>query len=402
MVTEKEIVTFEEPDNEEIQAIVDAISDPDEFYAKLAFRVIYQTNNFFLPQIKDLIQGRHVLNIRPEYQRRLRWRSSQKSKLIESLLLNIPIPPVFFYESEAARYEVMDGQQRLNAIKEFLNNEFRLTSLEVLWPLNGYSYSSCPPKVKRGLDRAAISAIVLLLESEGSAVAEKGSKSADIRRFIFERLNRGGTRLNAQELRNAIYPGNFNDIIISVARNRLFTDTWGIPAYTESDPNDYYENPTRQRNRLYSSMGDCQIVLRYFALKDENNISGSMNSILDRCMERHSEISLTEAEALSKEYIERLELAQTLFSDEAFDLPPDSRGVVRSSVALYDAIMVALDRLYNKRAELEAARRKLRSIRTRMTADPAMAPLLTGQANTAAATKERINRVTEAFSSAIA
>ncbi len=95
-------------------------ADIEDFYATKTFRVIHQNNNFFIPQIKDLIEGKEILNIRPEYQRRLRWTNTQKSQLIESLLLNIPVPPIFLYESDLARYEVMDGQQRLNAIKEFL------------------------------------------------------------------------------------------------------------------------------------------------------------------------------------------------------------------------------------------------------------------------------------------
>src|SRR5215475_429790 len=83
----------------------DAAANPDEFYAKRAFRVVYQTNSFLLPQIRDLINSRNIINIRPEYQRRLRWTIPQKSRLIESLLLNIPVPSVFFFENEAARYE---------------------------------------------------------------------------------------------------------------------------------------------------------------------------------------------------------------------------------------------------------------------------------------------------------
>jgi hypothetical protein len=123
--------------------------DPDEFFANNAFRVVYQTNNFFLPQIRDIIDKREVLNLRPEYQRRLRWSSVQKSRLIESLLLNIPVPPIFLYENDAARYEVMDGQQRLNAIHEFIAGDFALTGLTVLSPLNRLRYSRCPPRIKR-------------------------------------------------------------------------------------------------------------------------------------------------------------------------------------------------------------------------------------------------------------
>src|SRR5208283_1375464 len=100
-------VVLGEPEEDQETEQPDEKLDPDEFFAKNAFRIVYQTNNFFLPQVRDLIDKGEVLNLRPEYQRRLRWTSVQKSKLIESFLLNIPVPPVFLYESEAARYEVM-------------------------------------------------------------------------------------------------------------------------------------------------------------------------------------------------------------------------------------------------------------------------------------------------------
>ena len=83
-------------DDEQVDAIAhEAPHDPDEFLAQHSFRVVYQTNNFFLPQIRDMIEKQEAINLRPEYQRRLRWTNTQKSKLVESLLLNIPVPPVF-------------------------------------------------------------------------------------------------------------------------------------------------------------------------------------------------------------------------------------------------------------------------------------------------------------------
>ena len=216
--------------------------------------MIYQTNNFFLPQIRDLIDRGEVLNLRPEYQRRLRWTGPQKSRLIESLLLNIPVPPIFLYESNEARYEVMDGQQRLNAVREFIAGDFALSGLPILEPLNGLRYSRFPPRVKRALDRASLSAIVLLLESETSESSSKALTLTDIRRFVFDRLNTGGTKLNSQEIRNALNPGDFNKTLIEITRLPLFTKVFDIPPYIETDPNDYYENPDRQKNNLYASM----------------------------------------------------------------------------------------------------------------------------------------------------
>jgi hypothetical protein len=116
--------------------------DPDEFFAKNAFRIVYQTNNFFLPQIWDLIDKGEVLNLRPEYQRRLRWSTPQKSRLIESLLLYIPIPPVFLYESDAARYEVM--QQRLNSVTFAVRPELNARSIALVSPRSCYCSKANP------------------------------------------------------------------------------------------------------------------------------------------------------------------------------------------------------------------------------------------------------------------
>jgi hypothetical protein len=364
---------------------------PEEFFAKHAFRVIYQTNNFFLPQVKDLVIKGDILNIRPEYQRRLRWTTVQKSRLIESLLLNIPVPPVFLYETSEARYEVMDGQQRLNAIKEYLEGDFVLTGVQALFPLNGIRYSKAPPRIKRALDRASLSAIVLLLESDGERSPGNKFTISDIRRFIFDRLNTGGTKLNAQEIRNAIYPGEFNKAIIDLTRNTLFTEIFGIPPYVESDPNDYYENPARQKNTLYATMGDCQLVLRYFALRDSQNIRGAMKSMLDRAMEKRTDISRSDGEQMETEYLERLSLAQDIFGPKLFRLPPDEKGHERVSAALYDATMVALHQLWEHRAMLKERRQEIRARLKEEFAKEVSTPILTGYGNTAKAVRDRID-----------
>jgi hypothetical protein len=383
-----EVVMGEPDDEPEAEGGERGKADPDEFFAKNAFRVVYQTNNFFLPQIRDLIDRGEVLNLRPEYQRRLRWTSIQKSKLVESLLLNIPVPPIFLYENDAARYEVMDGQQRLNAVREFIAGDFALVGLTVLSPLNGLRYSRCPPRIKRALDRASLSAIVLLLESEPEKIVGRLSLT-DIRRFIFDRLNTGGTKLNPQEIRNALNPGLFNKVIIDLTREPLFTKIFHIPPYTETDPNDYYENQARQKNSLYSTMGDCQLVLRYFALKDPTNIRGSMKAMLDRAM--NVDITQQQAEAWKAEYIERLSFLFELFQGHPFELPPDEKGHIRVSAAVYDSSMVSMNDLW---IEHEAIAADVDGVRARMTAalaDEQQVNMLTGAGNTAKAVRERID-----------
>ncbi|WP_084013537.1 DUF262 domain-containing protein [Mesorhizobium sp. LNJC384A00] len=386
---EVSVTGIEEADDEPTPRVNSKIS-PDEFFAKHAFRIVYQTNNFLLPQLRELVSRGDILNIRPEYQRRLRWITAQKSRLIESLLLNIPVPPIFLYETDQARYEVMDGQQRLNAIREFFDGDFALSGLQVLSPLNGLRYSKAPPRIKRALDRSSLSAIVLLLESDSERDPDNKFSITDVRRFIFDRLNTGGTKLNAQELRNAINPGFFTKATVDLARHPLFTEIFGIPPYVEANPSDYYQNPARQKNNLYATMGDCQLVVRYFALRDAGNIRGSMKSMLDRAMESRTQLSETEVDVLKKEYIDRLTTANIIFGPKPFLLPPDEKDRIRISAALYDATLVALHRLWGQREKFVADAPAIRERLQNEFKHEANGPIITGQANTAQAVRDRI------------
>lgn len=385
----------ETEDENDIQESSD--SEIDEEMGSQPFRVIYQTSNFFLPQIKELVSDGDDFNLRPEYQRRLRWSNQQKSLLIESLLLNVPIPSVFLYESDLARYEVMDGQQRLNAIKEFLSNDLTLRGLQIIPSLNGKTYSKLPPKVKRSLDRASISAIVLLQESQGKIRKAGINRLYELRRFVFERLNTGGKRLSAQEIRNAIYGGKFNELIVNLSRNDIFTKIWGIPPYTNSEPNEYYEDEARQKNNLYKTMGDCQLVLRFFTLRDEDLIQGSMKSMLDKCMQRYIDCSEKEAKILEDKYINTLNFAYELFDEHPFCLSSPKKGVTYRPVAgIYDGVMIALSELLDYREQIIENKRTIKSDYKNLINSQGEG-VLTGSANTAADIKNRINIFREFF-----
>ena len=354
----------------------------EEKYKKGIFRVVYQSSTFFMPQLLNMLKSRDVFNIRPEYQRRLRWDNKQKSLLIESLLLNIPIPPLFFYETDMATYEVMDGQQRINAIQEFYNNTFKLTGLKVLKYLENIVYKDLHPVIKKGLDRASLSVNVLLLESE-----EKEKDPTKIRKYVFERLNTGGKSLNDQEVRNCIYSGPFNDLIVELSRERLFTDAWGIPSY---DPQEGYESPSRKKNSLYKNMHDCQLVLRFFALKDNDNIRGSMKSILDRCMDSNKKASSETITELKSNFIQSMQACRKIFGKEPFKIKTSS-GQKRNSAPLYDAIMVSLSR-YDRDFDIIIENKKqIKKDLSNLLKTSDGYEILVGRGNTAQAIKDRIN-----------
>jgi hypothetical protein len=142
-------------------------------------------------------------------------------------------------------------------------------------------------------------------------------------------------------------------------------------------------------------MADCQLVLRYFALKHDGNIRGSMRSMLDRAMEERTKISEADAHALEEEFKGRFTFLYSLFDGKPFRLPPDDRGRSRVSAALYDASMVAADKLWSQKDKLE---RDKQGVLARMEAvlhNHDQLTILTGQRNTAEAVRSRITLMKE-------
>ncbi len=367
--------------------------DLSEIYKSGEYRLTQERLDFLLPHVLGLIRESRWLNLRPEYQRRIVWSQKKKSLFIESLLMNIPIPPVFLYEYDLSRYEVIDGQQRLNTIVEFYEGRLVLRGLKAPWSaLNGLRYSDCHDTIQRGFDRRKISATILL--AENAKYESRGED--DIRRQVFGRLNTGGQRLNAQELRNCLYSGPFNDLLIELAKEKLFQKIWGIkakPTIQDDEDQDDGETamPEPQQN-LYRRMRDCEIVLRFFALRDEHEIKGSLRRILDLHMKRLLNISKEEVDCMRTIYKTRLRLANKIFGSNVFRITKAS-GTSALSEPLYDAVMVAVDRNWARREQLIAHSRKIHeTLKSRLRRKNTY-ELIVGKPNTALAIKRRLNLV---------
>lgn len=349
-------------------------------------RLSQERNDFLLPQILDFVRQRKWMNIRPEYQRRLVWDDKKKSRFIESLLMNIPVPPIFIYETDLNRYEVMDGQQRLNAIIEFYENTLTLRGLETWSELNGYTYGKCPPRIQRGLDRRRLSATVLLAEN-----VAKDAKGDSIRREVFERLNTGGAALTPQELRNSLYSGPLNDLLIKLAGDRLFDNIWGIPPYDEHYQQDHI-SPELAENEYFSRMKDCEIVLRFFALRRQDKIRGSIRRILDTFMEEHLEPTKSELTDLEATFIECLTISHDIFGAKTFKIK-NEKGKLQRSIPLYDGVMVAVDRLQKSAVKLVAAKHKIAVAFEKLTDDKVAYEIIVGKPNTSEAVKARLTLI---------
>ena len=202
----------------------------EEKYSTSQLRVVRTSMDFTLHHLKQSLEDKEYINTSPKYQRRHRWDLKKRSQLIESFLMNIPVPSVFLFENDYNQYEIMDGRQRIDTLRSFMNNEFSLRSLEFWTELDGKRFHDLPSVIQKGLARRTINAVVLLAET-----TKKEDSGVDIRKILFKRLNTGGVQLNPQELRNALYPGKFNDLISDLSRHSTFTKVWGIPDRTDDE-----------------------------------------------------------------------------------------------------------------------------------------------------------------------
>jgi hypothetical protein len=283
----------------------------------------------------------------------------------------------------------MDGQQRLLTIREFFDNEFALRGLET-WPgINGRRYQRLPPRIQAGLQRRSIPAVILLPESQ-----------PEIKRIVFERLNTGGVRLNAQEIRNVVYDGPFNRLLHEISSMPLFRDVWGIPT-----------DEGFRKDRLYRQMLDCEIVLRFFTLREPQELSTSMKKSLDETMHDQLKASPKQIRLLKSEYLQCLDLAQQIYGEGTFRRL-SREGTQRRALSrgLYDAVMVALSRIqHSAGSDREATRSSLlRHRRKIVTATEALMKrrgayrLLVGSANTKKAIVERIDLLSKVYENALA
>ena len=227
----------------------------NEKYLAGEVRIVTEQARYPLPSIPVMLETQNY-NLNPEFQRRHRWSTEKRSRLIESFIMNVPVPPVFLYETEFSHYEVMDGLQRLTTINEFYGNSFALEGLSE-WPeLNGRRYLDLPIQIRNGIDRRYLSSVILLQET-----AKSQEEALLLKQLVFERINSGGEMLTPQESRNAIYNGSLNQLCIRLSRNEDLCELWGIPWKGGISPNEYDDE--LMSNSDYSTMNDVELVLRF-------------------------------------------------------------------------------------------------------------------------------------------
>lgn len=243
-----------------------------------------------------------------DFQREGIWELKQKSELIESVLMGLPIPIIYLSEDKYGNLIVVDGRQRLTAFFEFLDNKFALKDLKILKDLSGKHFDDIDPIFQSKIEDYQLIMQIIKLPTP------------DVVKFhIFDRVNRGGTPLNNQEMRNALYQGNSTKFLNNISRNKVFKIATG--------------------NGLKSKrMKDKYIILRSIAfylwkdklLKDDKGnlieYEGNIDDFLGKTMDF---LNLANEEILIKienEFLIAMNNAIRILGDNAFRLSRTDKG----------------------------------------------------------------------------
>lgn len=278
------------------------------------------------PEIISLID--HLKKKRiyiPDYQRKFVWKRPKSSKLVESVLLGFPIPPIYLSQDSDGKRQVVDGQQRLVSLQMFYDSEFNL-QLDKKNKWNKEYFNSLSEEDQEVFTTRPLRVVTLLKDSHPKVKYE-----------MFERLNRGSVSLNDQEIRNCVYRGKYMDSIKSMAKYPDFVSAVNY-------------NPFIVRMQLED------MVSRFGALIHNNYevaYKGSAKNFLQKEMESHQNVDDDFIRDFENEFKKCANLAFSVFGSFAFKryiISKDGKSAkwdTKPNKALFEAIMYGFAR-YDK------------------------------------------------------
>ncbi|KJU86798.1 protein containing DUF262 [Candidatus Magnetobacterium bavaricum] len=266
----------------------------------------------------------------PDYEQNYTWDNKKASLLIESILLNVPIPPVYVSEDEDKykdedeneKWNVIDGLQRLYSLERFFSNKFKLSGMEVFTDLNGRYYKDLENRYKKSIDYGLIRVILIFKESH-----------PDVKYDVFMRLNTGSLKLHPQELRNRLYRGRLNKLIKELRNNKQWMDILGL-------------------KDEHKRMADAELVLRYLAISesiDRNTFElrdypGSMKSFFNIYMNARRNPEDDDLAQIKNKFTSTIDKVSSVFGTEAFR-KINVEGIYDRALnrSIMDAVMICFE-----------------------------------------------------------
>jgi Protein of unknown function DUF262 len=281
-------------------------------------RLVLQASDLSLETLASMVDT-DAVDVRPHYQRRDRWNARKRSALIESFLLNIPVPPIYLAEDNFGQYSVIDGKQRLTAIRDFMRNDLALSELATFSELEEMRFNALPSELSNALQiRPYLRVVTLLRQSDPMLKYE-----------VFERLNTGGESLNAQEIRNVAFQGPLNDLI-----------------YGELCDAPFLRRQLKikdERSPAFRKMQDAEYVLRFLTLSATwRTFSGDFARSMDAFMEEHQNASGAHLQSLRESFLSALSWCERLWGTHAFNRPEKGGWRDQTLAGVFDAEMVAV------------------------------------------------------------
>jgi len=320
---------IEKEDFDEIDGIADEDENQEETPPeKISRKIIWLPKDFSIRELNMMRSG-NELDLRPEYQRNFVFDRQKASRLIESILLDVPIPVLYFAEEPDGKYSVIDGQQRLTSFLSFIDGkfpvkkneyiDFTLSGLHLLTELNGKTYNTLDENNQRKIQTTTLHTIIIKKDSDN-----------DVKFEIFERLNTGSMKLNEDEIRNSVYRGPYIDLLSELADDKTFENL--------------VRKPNHKNRMLYRGM-----ILRFFALsgQDIRHYRPSMKKYCNKELNEWRFMSKDKATEYKKRFRKSVDLCQSVFGENAFrrfnvgkpDAPNGSWVASRINMALFDVQM---------------------------------------------------------------
>jgi uncharacterized protein with ParB-like and HNH nuclease domain len=282
-------------------------------------------------EILDMYRD-NEFEISPDYQRLFRWPEEKESRFIESLILEMPIPPIYVIEKEESVYELIDGLQRISTYLHFRGElkdvegkvgQLELSGCDIVTELNGYTYDKLPKTLQIRLKRSFIRVEVI----------RKGSDPR-LRYYMFKRLNTGGEQLSDQEIRNCtirLLDDTFNDFIIDLSTNEDFKSTI-----------------CHLNDEKVEKKEDQEYVLKYFAYKlDRENYKKDISPFLTTFMEKvadenHKQKIQLDYEKERQDFEKTFKILNLTLGENAFDKMRQGRYVSGITSTHYDSFTMGL------------------------------------------------------------
>lgn len=242
-------------------------------------------------------RGRLILDT--EWQREYVWDRKRSSRLIESFLIDLPVPVIYLAVNETGKYEVIDGLQRLTSVFNFLDNQYKLTGLEIKMDLNGCQFNDLSEDLQDKLSDSTLRTFELSHEI-----------SKDLMFLIFERLNTGGVALNEMEIRNCLYRGKLNDLIKELAQ---------LPEF---------KSCVNQRN-IHKRMKDRSLILRFLSFYQMTylNARRGLKAFFNEFCGTYRDLNDEKIKEFRDQFKKAIKASFTIFGDRGFRLTSTSRSV---------------------------------------------------------------------------